>query len=117
MLKNEVLSKVIYGVQVERKSPTISHLFFIDDSMLFSRANAGEVDRIKHVLSSYQNASSQVANIDKFKVSFNGNVGEGSKEVICNRLGFREVIIHFRYLGILVVFGKSKKEVFKLVIY
>lgn len=116
MLKKEELSKGIHYVQVARKAPTTSHLVFTDDSMLFVRANAEEADRIKQVLSSYQIASRQVVNIAKFKVSFNGNVGEESKEMIRNRLGFIVVIRHSKYLGLPVVFGRSKKTVFKLVI-
>lgn len=44
------------------------------------------------------------------------NVGEDSKEMIRNRLDFKMVIRHSKYLGLLMDFGRSKKEVFKLVI-
>lgn len=63
------------------------------------------------VLSSYQKPYGQVVNIEKSEVSFSGNVGEASKEIICNRLGFKTVIRHSKYLGLSVVFGRLKKEV------
>ncbi|KAI5417946.1 hypothetical protein KIW84_042542 [Lathyrus oleraceus] len=82
--------------------------------MLFSRENAEEVDFIKNILSSYQKASDQMVNIDKSKVSFSGNVGEGPKEMICARLGFRGVIRHSRNIinvgKFLVGFKRWRKE-------
>lgn len=50
-----------------------------------------------------------MVNIDKSEVSFSGNVGEGPKEIICAILGFIGVIRHSRYLGLPMVFGRSKK--------
>lgn len=116
MLKKDELSKDIHGAQVVRKAPIISHLFFTDDILLFVRANTEEVDRIMQVLSRYQKAYGKVVNIDKSEVSLSGNMGEDSKEMIHNILGFKAVIRHSKYLGLHVVFGRLKKEVFKLVI-
>ncbi|XP_058732756.1 uncharacterized protein LOC131604327 [Vicia villosa] len=116
LLRRGVEDGSIHGIRVARKSPTISHLFFADDSLLFARANEEEADRIWHILESYQQASGQLVNAEKSEISFSGNVTEEQKVRIKNNLGFRGVQHHSRYLGLPVIFGRSKKEVFKMVI-
>lgn len=57
MVKQEMQLKNIHGIQVERKTPVISHLLFIDDSLLFARANSKEADNIMKTLKKYQDSS------------------------------------------------------------
>lgn len=40
---------------------------------------------------------------------------ESDKNLICNRMGVKSVDTHTRYLGLLVSFGRSKKDVFSFV--
>ncbi|XP_058774462.1 uncharacterized protein LOC131648749 [Vicia villosa] len=115
MIKNAVNERKIHGIKVARKSPIISHLFFADDSLLFARASEEEAERIQGILTTYELASGQVVNANKSEVSFSGNIGEDARDRIRAKLGFRGVNNHSRYLGLPVVFGRSKKEVFKLV--
>ncbi|CAI8597319.1 unnamed protein product [Vicia faba] len=53
MLKREVEDKHLHGVRVARNAPTISHIFFSDDSLFFARANTVEAGHILRVLSRY----------------------------------------------------------------
>lgn len=46
LLKKEVMENMIHGMKVARKAPVISHLFFEDDCLLFSRASSQEADKI-----------------------------------------------------------------------
>lgn len=48
-----------------RKSPIISHLFFIDDSLIFARANETEVDSILEIMEKYQSVLGKMVNFDK----------------------------------------------------
>ncbi|XP_058746202.1 uncharacterized protein LOC131619078 [Vicia villosa] len=58
----------------------------------------------------------QLVNLDKSEVSFSKNVREKDKAMIRARMGVKTVDNHSRYLGVPVIFGKSKKEVFSLVV-
>ncbi|XP_058775258.1 uncharacterized protein LOC131649514 [Vicia villosa] len=116
MLRSEADVGRIHGIKFARKSPTISRLFFADDSLLLSIASEVEAGRIQHVLEAYQQAFGQSINADKSEVSFRSNIGDEAKDKIRGILGFRGVINHSKYLGFLVVFGRSKKEVFRLVV-
>ncbi|XP_058767579.1 uncharacterized mitochondrial protein AtMg00310-like [Vicia villosa] len=49
-------------------------------------------------------------------MSFSRNVHEDGRDRIHSRVGVKTVLTHSKYLGLPVVFGKSKKEVFGTVI-
>ncbi|CAI8614534.1 unnamed protein product, partial [Vicia faba] len=116
MLKFEAKANRIHGIQVARKARKISHLFFTDDNLMFSRASILEANKILDILKHYQVSSSQMVNLDKYEASFSQNVSDSVTEMIRNRMGINTVQSHSRYLGLSVVFGRSKKEVFSLVL-
>ncbi|CAI8589603.1 unnamed protein product [Vicia faba] len=116
MLKKEVSNNNIHGVKVVRHTPSISQLFFADDSLLFTIANTKETGCVMGVLADYQIAYGKVVNLDKSEASFSRNVPDESKYIIQNRMRVKTVANYVRYLGLLVVFGRSKKEVFSFVV-
>ncbi|XP_058733791.1 uncharacterized protein LOC131605427 [Vicia villosa] len=115
-LKREVQGKKIHGIKVARTAPIISHLFFADDCLLFARANTSEAAKVLSILVDYEAASGQVVNLDKSEVSFSRNIKEEDKAAIQTRLNMNSVGGHGKYLGIPVVLGRSKREVFSLVV-
>ncbi|CAI8615069.1 unnamed protein product [Vicia faba] len=48
-----VNTRTIHGIQIARKAPCISHLFFDDDCILFSRASVSEAYMILEILAKY----------------------------------------------------------------
>ncbi|XP_058783591.1 uncharacterized protein LOC131658300 [Vicia villosa] len=116
LLKKGVAEGSLNGIQVARRAPKISHLFFADDSILFSRANINEAEKILDVLSIYQQASGQMVNLEKSEASFSRNVRDEVKQIIYDRMGVKTVVSQSRYLGLPVVLGRSKKEVFSLLV-
>lgn len=115
LLHKEEAKGSIHGIQVARKAPQITHLLFADDNLLFARANQKEVDSITQVLKVYQLASVQLVNLDKSEVLFSRNVPPIEQNMICNKMGTKTVTILSRYLGLPIVFGRSKKDVFAFV--
>lgn len=63
-------------------------------------------------LQKYQESLEQVVNLDKFEASFSGNMHDEVREMICNEMDVKTVMSHTKYLGLPVVFGRSKKEIF-----
>ncbi|CAJ2638124.1 unnamed protein product [Trifolium pratense] len=116
LVKKQAETGSMHGIQIARQAPKISHLFFADDSLLFARASAAEAGVILNVLAEYQKASGQVVNLDKSEVSFSQNVRNEDKDMIRNRMGVKTVDTHSKYLGLPVVFGRSKKIIFSFVI-
>jgi hypothetical protein len=58
-------NKSIHGVKIAPRAPEITHLLFVDDSLLFCRANEEETHQIKDIINSYQQASGQLVNYSK----------------------------------------------------
>jgi hypothetical protein len=54
LLKKADDENKIHGIKIAKTAPQMSHLFFVDDSLLFARGNLEEVDSIFHVFSTYQ---------------------------------------------------------------
>lgn len=69
-LLNKVVNEgKIHGVRASSRGPKISHLFFEDDSLLFSRANRNECSKIVDILHLYEVTSGQKINNIKSEVS------------------------------------------------
>ncbi|XP_058736181.1 uncharacterized protein LOC131608553 [Vicia villosa] len=71
---------------------------------------------VMKILQRYQEASGQVVNLEKSEASYSRNVCDVVKLTIQNRIQIKTVARHSKYLGLSVIFGRSKKEIFKLVI-
>lgn len=54
--------KFIHGIKFGVNGPFISHLFFVDDSLVFSKATVAECSYLKELFDLYDNASGQVIN-------------------------------------------------------
>ncbi|GAA0163636.1 hypothetical protein LIER_19450 [Lithospermum erythrorhizon] len=57
MLHNAEERKTLSGVKISRASPSITHVRFADDTMLFCKASVGEGKEIMRVLQDYEEAS------------------------------------------------------------
>lgn len=79
------------GLRWQDRSPQVSHLFFADDSLLFTRANSCEARKVLDIPATYQQASGQMVNLDKSEASFSRNVPNEDKDMICNMMGVKAV--------------------------
>ena len=57
LIDDAATRKLIHGVKICRNAPSITHLFFADDSLMFTRANIQEAQRILTILNTYEAAS------------------------------------------------------------
>lgn len=56
---------VIEGVSLSRSGPTLTHLFFADDSLLFAKTKDAEMFQLIRILNMYSHASGQMINLAK----------------------------------------------------
>jgi len=72
-------NKTIHGIKIARRAPSISHLFFADDSLIFCRDSSNDANAIKNILDLYQVSSGQLINLDKSEISFSRNASAERK--------------------------------------
>lgn len=92
--------KKFSGVRIAASCPTISHLFFVDDSLIFFKATVNDCEGIQHCLSSYEKASRQLINFEKSSISFSPNTKEDIVNSIKSRLLMPIVQGHDIYPGL-----------------
>ncbi|KAK6117950.1 hypothetical protein DH2020_048313 [Rehmannia glutinosa] len=102
----------IKGVRICRGAPTVSHLLFADDTMIFCEATSESAKCIKDILRLYSKASGQEINFQKSTIVFTENIDEIEKLQIQSILQVQMVDKHDKYLGLSGIVGRSKKECF-----
>ncbi|XP_028117910.1 uncharacterized protein LOC114315493 [Camellia sinensis] len=121
----EVLSKLLHkslralefsGIQPTRTCPTLSHLFFADDALLFLQANVNQCHKILKVLDVYNTASGQRINFGKSGIQFSQNIGLALKRQICDVMNIVQVKEGATYLGLPTCWGRSKTEAYNLIV-
>ncbi|KAL5562617.1 hypothetical protein UlMin_032364 [Ulmus minor] len=102
----------LQGLRCGLRGPTISHLFFSDDSLLFIEAKATACAVLKEVLNIYEAASGQAVNLSKSAVCFGPNLPEADAVNLTACLGVPRVRFHEKYLGLPCYSGKNKQGIF-----
>ncbi|XP_019183824.1 PREDICTED: uncharacterized protein LOC109178739 [Ipomoea nil] len=90
----------IHGCRVARGAPPVSHLFFVDDSLLFFKANIQEAGIVKQCLLRYEKLSGQ-------KVEIRGEVAACLEVEQAANFG--------KYLGLPYFVGRNKRAAFSYV--
>lgn len=108
----EELHQNFRGIKIARTSPTISHLLYADDLVVYCRATSDDVNCIKFVLNKFSIWSSQVANNDKSSVHFSANVYLSLKSELLHILNFKECNHKVKHLSLPFCQQKSKSSAF-----
>ena len=101
-------------ISICKGCPRVTHLLFVDDSILFYKASVGESRELRYILQKYEEASGQKINTDKSSIFFSPNTTQVTKDEILDTLGPMQDTRHTRYLGLPSFIGRSKKQVFAI---
>ena len=100
----------LQGIKIARNYPPISHLMFVDDLVVFSRANHDDLATVQSCLSQFQTWSGLSINKRKSAITFSRNVPPSSKISLCNLICLNHQLPRISTLG----FPLISKEVTKL---
>lgn len=103
-------TKRITGIKPGRHCPPITHLFFVDDRLLFCSGKLEEVWHVRRLLSIYENASGQAVNFNKSALCFSPNVNEEFRCVLSDFLALPIVFDLGRYLDVPTTFTRRRSD-------
>ncbi|XP_008227636.1 PREDICTED: uncharacterized protein LOC103327128 [Prunus mume] len=105
----------LHGVSIALSAPSINHLFFADDSLLFCNAGTTEALELKRIFGVYEAASGQKVNLGKSALCFSPSTPRVLQDDIRQLLNVTLVPCHERYLGLPTIVRKDKKKLFRTV--
>ena len=82
ILKQDIAGQRISPIRVCARAPGISHLLFVDDTLLFFRANEAEAHHVKFALGRYARATGQFINPNKCSILFGPSCSETNKQQV-----------------------------------
>ena len=100
------------GYKVPRYCPTISHLAFADDIIIFANGSASSLKKIMRVLELYQRASGQLVNTSKSGFLLHPSISVVRQGVIERVTKFSRRGFPIRYLGLPLYTGRCKGSYF-----
>lgn len=116
MTQEKVNNKQWLPIKISKNGPPISHLFFADDCLLFTKAKASQVRLVKDILHYFCLASGMKVNVQKSRFL-------PSKNVTRSKISQYEGIIDFhhtynigRYLGFPLLAGRVTKSDFSFIL-
>uniref|UniRef100_A0A2N9J7Z2 Reverse transcriptase domain-containing protein n=1 Tax=Fagus sylvatica TaxID=28930 RepID=A0A2N9J7Z2_FAGSY len=112
LIKKAESSGDIQGVSLCRGGPKITHLFFADDSLLFTKATIAACDKIQLILRQYERASGQQVNRDKTTIFFSKAVPTTTQNAIKDTLDVPIIRQYEKYLGLPSLIGRGRAESF-----
>lgn len=90
-----------------RRAPEITHLLFVDDSLLFFDTEEQAI-RIEEGLMSYCRATGELINFDTCSILFNRNHDHNVMEQIPRQLDVHRPVFEAKYLGLPTPEGRLK---------
>ena len=99
LFKSNNQSSQLRGIQVAQSAPSVNHLLFADDNLLFFKASREGAEEVSNLLDVYCNASSQRVNRDKSSIFFSKGCPQNVKEEVKMLLNVQNESLSEKYLG------------------
>jgi hypothetical protein len=112
LLRHEEEAGNIIGVKVCRGAPAVSHLLFVDDSLILMRADLQNARCLRNILEDYCNASGQLVSGAKSSIFFSPCTRVEVREEVCTELDIMTEAITDKYLGLPPLIGMDRTDCF-----
>jgi hypothetical protein len=112
MLKNEVDNGRITLIKVRRRAAGISHIVFVDDTLLFFRATEEQAICVRDTLDAYAACTGQLLNPAKCSILFSALCPQGVQASIQTILQVEQENFEPKYLGLPTPEGRMHRGKF-----
>ena len=103
------------GVRVSCRSLWVSHLLFVDDSLIFINANGASATRLNEILQIYDEATGQRVNKEKSAIFFSPCTSEDHRNAVKASLNIQVEAFSEKYLGLPTAVGRITNEAFEYI--
>ncbi|CAL8084317.1 unnamed protein product [Prunus armeniaca] len=107
--------KHLHGVLMAHEAPTLSHLFFANDSLLFCNDQLSDCSQLLNILRSYERASGHKINFEKSAACLRPKTDPIMKRLIFSLMRVKLVECHEKYLALPTLAMRSKINMFQFV--
>ncbi|KAM0878606.1 hypothetical protein ACQ4PT_034756 [Festuca glaucescens] len=113
MIQKHVHDQGLKDLKICRTLPGISHLLFIDDCMLFYKAENDQAKIIKAIITSFEKGSGQLLSASKCSIMFGESCQQQSQDEVRLTLEVERTDFEDKYLGLPTPEGRMKKDKFE----
>uniref|UniRef100_A0A803PY78 Reverse transcriptase domain-containing protein n=1 Tax=Cannabis sativa TaxID=3483 RepID=A0A803PY78_CANSA len=112
LLHHSQCQGVLKGVAISRTAPSLTHLLFADDSLLFCMATPSSCEALNLALHTYSQASGQLINFDKSSILFSPNTQANVRDMFMHTFRLVDKPFISKYLGLPQCFSRAKYQSF-----
>lgn len=116
LIMKRVEQKYWLPIKVSKNGPFISHLLFVDDVLLFSKAKLSQIDLIMDTIEIFSIASGLRVNYEKSKALVSSIIPHALREQLASKSSIRFSSNLGKYLGYPLLQGRAKKSDFNFLI-
>ncbi|KAG8363550.1 hypothetical protein BUALT_Bualt19G0034200 [Buddleja alternifolia] len=113
LINEAVSSKKWDPLEVCRREPKFSHLFFADDLILMAKATNENATSIKGILMKFYRSSGLVTNLGKSRVYFSRSLNWNLQRRIASTLGLARTLDLGKYLGVPIHHGRVSPSLYR----
>jgi hypothetical protein len=113
LMKHNERMGLLQGIKVCRRAPSISHLLFTDDSLLFFKSNAEQAAVVKNIIATFERGTGQLLSPGKCFLLVSEGIDPARVGDLRRILGVQRAEFEAKYLGLPTPHGRMRGEIFQ----
>jgi hypothetical protein len=112
-MKHYESQALISAIKICQNAPSISHLLFADDSLLFFKLDVGQASQVSNLLSIFEKGTGQKLSPAKCSMLVRQDVDETLVSQVRLALGVERAEFDAKYLGLPMLEGHMRRGIFQ----